>query len=125
MVVEDLIRTVMESIREIAKTETVVGDPVTIANTVIIPVSKISFGFGAGGGGSGREESGKGGKGEGGGTGGGVTIEPVAFVVVSDGKAQLLPLKEKENTFGKVIDLMPEIVTRIKDLIQKGKKEED
>ena len=50
MSVEDLIRTVMQEFRHIVKTETVVGEPVVVGDTTIVPVSKISFGFGAGGG---------------------------------------------------------------------------
>ena len=50
MSVEDLVRTLMQEFRQIVKTETVVGEPVAVGETVLIPVSKISFGFGAGGG---------------------------------------------------------------------------
>ena len=63
--VENLVAVVMGELRQIAKTETVVGEPVTVGDTVIVPVSKISFGFGAGGGGA--DEKGGGGSGTGGG----------------------------------------------------------
>ena len=87
MSVDDLIRTMMQEFRQIVKTETVVGDPIEVGGTVIVPVSKISFGFGAGGGK-------KANKGDGGsGTAGGASVEPVAFIVIRDGKKVTLKVK--------------------------------
>ena len=60
MSVENMIKTVMQEFRELARTETVVGKPITGGDTVLVPGSKISFGFGAGGG-QGAEGSGPGG----------------------------------------------------------------
>ena len=60
MSVEDLIKTLLQEFRQIVRTETVVGEPVVVGETVIVPVSKISFGFGAGGGKGDRSEGGKG-----------------------------------------------------------------
>jgi uncharacterized spore protein YtfJ len=120
--VENLIAVVMGELRQIAKTETVVGEPVTVGDTVIVPVSKISFGFGAGGGGD--EKSGGGS-----GTGGGVSIEPVAFVAITGGKVQLLPIKSKEIKWSKILELMPDLVSKFgggkkKDEDKKEEKKE-
>lgn len=106
MTLENVIKTIMEEIRNIAKTETVVGKEIRAGDSTIVPVSKISFGIGGGGG------AGKDGK-EGTGIGGGATVEPIAFVIVTNGKAQILPLGEKTGTLGKVIDLIPEIMEKI------------
>ena len=114
-VVENLIAVVMGELRQIAKTETVVGEPVTVGDTVIVPVSKISFGFGAGGGGD--EEKGGGGSG----TGGGVSIEPLAFVVITGGKPQLLSIKGKEVKWSKILELVPDLVSKFGG----AKKQED
>ena len=105
MDITDVVKVMMEQIKETVKSETVVGAPVQAADAVIIPVSKVAFGFGAGGGE--REQEGKR---SGTATGCGVTIEPVAFVVVSHGKAQLLPLKSREATLTRIIDLVPDIL---------------
>ena len=113
--VENLIAVVMGELRQIAKTETVVGEPVTVGDTVIVPVSKISFGFGAGGGGD--EKSGGGS-----GTGGGVSIEPVAFVTITGGKPQLLPIKSKEIKWSKILELIPDLMSKFGG---KQKKDED
>ena len=117
MSVENLIEKVMEEFRQIVKTETVVGEPVVAGDSIIVPVSKISFGFGAGGGGQGDE----GGRG----TGGGATVEPIAFVVVTEGKAQLLTLKEKEPAFRKVMELVPDILVKLKSISAKREKKKD
>jgi uncharacterized spore protein YtfJ len=120
--VDELIKTVTTELKEMIKTDTVVGPPTKAGEVVVIPVTKVSVGFGAGGG-EGKAEKGEGGKGEG--TGGGASIEPVAFVVVSpDGKAQLLPLGAKEATFGKIVDAIPMFISAVKDLRGGGKTEE-
>ena len=117
MSVEDLIRTVMQEFRHIVKTETVVGDPVVVGDTTIVPVSKISFGFGAGGG---KDESSKGG---GSGTGGGASVEPMGFIVIKDGKAQVLPMKEKDFFFTKLLEFAPDVFKKLKDYKEKRDKE--
>ena len=108
--IEELIKTVLPELRQIAKAQTVVGDPIQAGGSTVVPVSKVSVGFGAGGG-SGDDEAK--GKGRGSGTGGGASIEPVAFIVITDGKVQLVPLTSKDTTIGKVIDLVPEILDRV------------
>lgn len=113
MVIEDLVKTVLSELREITKTETVVGEPIKVGKTTILPVSRISVGFGVGGGSSEK----KSGRGEG--TGGGVSIEPVAFFVVRDEKVELVTIKKEEIGLGKVIDLVPQIVEKVKDFKEK------
>ncbi|OGJ85968.1 MAG: hypothetical protein A2268_00040 [Candidatus Raymondbacteria bacterium RifOxyA12_full_50_37] len=103
MTLESVVKTVMEEIRTIAKTETVVGKEIKAGESTIVPVSKISFGFG-GGGGTGKEGK------EGTGVAGGATVEPIAFIVVTNGRAQLMPLTDKSGNLGKVIDLIPEVL---------------
>ena len=115
MSLENLIKTMMQEFRQIVKTETVVGEPVVVEDTVVVPVSKISFGFGAGGG--------KGDKADGGsGTGGGGSVEPVAFIVIHKGKAQILPLKESGMPIGKLLELAPEVLKKIRDFREKREK---
>ena len=112
MSVEDLIRTVMTEFRQIVKAETVVGEPIEIGGTVVVPVSRISFGFGAGGG---ADKSDGGGSG----TGGGASVEPLAFVVIREGKAQILPVQEKEGSIKGLLDLAPDLLAKVKTLKEK------
>jgi len=116
MSIDDLVKTVMEELHTIVRTETVVGEPIEVGPaTLLIPVCKVSFGFGAGGS---RSTEAKGG----GGTGGGASVEPIAFVVVKDGKPQLLSFRERRVSLGKVMELVPDILEKMRDF--KAKKEE-
>ena len=119
MDITNVVKAVMEQIKETVRSETVVGEPVQAEDSVIIPISRVAFGFGVGGGS--REGADKG---SGAGTGCGATIEPVAFVVVSKGKAQLLPLKSREATLTRIIDLVPSLLDMVKDLKSKDQKKE-
>lgn len=114
MSVEDLIRTVMQEFRQIVRTETVVGEPIEAGGTVVVPVSKISFGFGAGGGGRSEKDDGSGS-----GTGGGASVEPVAFIVIRDGKAQILPVHEREMSISGLLELAPDILKKVKEFREK------
>jgi len=119
MDITNVVKAVMEQIKETVRSETVVGEPVQAEDSVIIPISRVTFGFGVGGGSRGGDD-----KGSGTGTGCGATIEPVAFVVVSKGKAQLLPLKSREATLTRIIDLVPSLFDMVKDLKSKDRKKE-
>ena len=133
--VNDLIENSLAQIRELAGTETVVGDPIYTPNgTLILPVSKISMGFATGGLDLGKKkdkegEEKKGGS-YGGGGGTGVTVTPVAFLVVSpEGKIDLVPITDAkaEGTLDKVTTLIersPEILKRLKDVFFEEKEEE-
>jgi len=105
--IEELLQAVLPELRQMAKAQTVVGEPIQAGESTVVPVSKVSVGFGAGGG------EGESSKGKGSGTGGGAMIEPVAFIVITEGKVKLVPLTAKDTTIGKVIDLVPEILDRV------------
>ena len=112
--VESLIERVMGELHRIVQTRTVVGEPVKTGDLTLIPVSKISFGFGAGGGETGKAHSG---------TGGGATVTPIAFVVVdANGKAQILTLQEKEVSWGQLVELVPEAVSKVKAFVARSRQ---
>ncbi len=113
MVIEALVKTVLSELKQITQTETVVGDPITAGGVTVIPVSKVSVGFGIGGGKAQEKNR------EGEGTGGGVMIEPVAFIVIREKKVELLSMKKENMGLGQVIDLIPEVVQKIKDYQEK------
>ena len=116
MVIEKLVETVLTKLREVSQTETVIGKPISIKDTTLVPVSRVSIGFGAGGGKQDRDA--KGGEC----TGGGITIEPVAFVIIRDDKVELVSVQGEESGLGKVIDLIPQVVEKVKDFREKKEK---
>ncbi len=120
---ELLVKTAMEKVKEMADSDTVVGKPIVTADgTTIIPISKVSFGFGAGGSDlptkSSKEQFG-------GGSGAGVTIQPMAFLAISNGETKLLQLTTNTSYQNAVINTVPEVVDKIIDFVDKktGKKD--
>ena len=116
---QELIKAIVEELKTMATTESIVGEPIKVDDKTIIPVIKISMGFGGGGGAdTGSNKPG----GTGGGGGGGIKIEPVAFIVSDEEKVSLLPIKPK--SFDKVVEVVPELISKIKSA-KEGKKQEE
>ncbi|NLG88654.1 MAG: sporulation protein YtfJ [Clostridiaceae bacterium] len=126
--IDDLMKTAMESIRDMVDVNTIVGDAVQTADdTVIIPVSRVAFGFAAGGGDYQGQRDRKTDQTENfpfaGGSGAGVTIHPVAFVVVGKNNAiKLLPV-EHNTALDRIIDFLPGFLDKVSALV--GKKKAD
>lgn len=132
--IEALMKTAMESIKEMVDVNTIVGDAVQSPDgTVIIPISKVTFGFAAGGGEYSYKmeeedtESSKDSDEEGeqnskfpfaGGSGAGVSINPVAFMVVGNGQIKLLPVNIN-STVDKLLDLVPEFLCRLENMCKR------
>ncbi len=117
MVIEDLVKTVLSELRSTTKIETIVGDPIEFKNILIIPVSKVSIGFGAGGG---KGESDLKGGGEA--TGGGLSIEPIAFLVIRDEGVELFSLKNEDTSLSRIIDIIPQFADKFKSKSSASKK---
>lgn len=103
-------------LEKISKAETVAGQPIVADKTTIIPVSKVTIGFAAGGSDAGGEVGTVQRRGtiSIGGTGGGISVEPVAFIVVTpDGKPQLLPMKSTINQVSQAINLLPDAISKL------------
>ena len=105
MGIDNIASVILEKLRGIAQTETVVGKPIVVDNTTLIPVSKVSVGFGLGA---------NAGKSELSGTAGGLNVEPIAFIVISDGNARILSLTRDKDVFGKAVDMVPEVIALLK-----------
>ena len=132
--IEALMTTAMESIKEMVDVNTIVGDAVQSPDgTVIIPISKVTFGFAAGGGeysykmneedtestGSSDDEGEQEGKYPfAGGSGAGVSINPVAFMVVGNGQIKLLPVNIN-STVDKLLDLVPEFLCKLENMCKR------
>ncbi len=113
--IEGLMSEAMEHIKQMVDVNTIVGNPVTTPDgTTIIPISRVAFGFGAGGSEfSPAPDTNKDSQALfGGGSGGGVSINPVAFLVVNSEQIKLLPVSKTSTTADKIIDLVPELITK-------------
>ena len=110
----------MKNLQALIDSNSVIGrEIVTPDGTVIQPESKVSFGFGSGGGDlpSSQKEL------IGGGTGGGVTITPLAFLIVKNGDVKLLQVQSYNNTADRVVGMVPDVVDKVSGLISGNKKE--
>ncbi|MCR6545847.1 GerW family sporulation protein [Dehalobacterium formicoaceticum] len=122
--IEALMKTAMESIKEMVDVNTVVGDPVeTKDGMVIIPISRVSCGFAAGGGeySTSPEEKTQTGKTPfGGGSGAGVSVQPMGFLVVGQNQIRLIPV-EGNLVADRLLDLAPQVLNQMQSLINKNK----
>ena len=134
--IEGLMITAMNSIEDMIDVNTIIGEPIeTKEGTVIIPISRVSFGFAAGGSefrGETIDEYSKREKEEqiqyrlpfGGGSGAGVNINPVAFLIVQGKSVKLLQV-EHMNTVDKLIDYIPEAIEKIESIFKKENKDDN
>ena len=117
--IQGLMKTAMENLRDMVDVNTVVGDAIeTPHGEVIVPVSRVSFGFAAGGGE--YETRAATGAGEtelpfGGGSGGGVSIQPVGFLVVGKENVRFLGVNN-QTTVERLMDMAPELIGEIRQL---------
>ena len=122
--IENLMKTTMENLKDMIDVNTVIGDGIeTTGGGYIIPISKVSFGFASGGSDfpKNRENPTPDGRFPfGGGSGSGVTVKPVAFLVLQDGGVRLLQV-DQNNTYDRIIDTIPQVMDRLKDLLGKDK----
>lgn len=123
--IEGVMGVSMEKIREMVDVNTIIGDPISAANgTTIIPVSKVSFGFASGGSDLPTQAAEQ----FAGGAGAGVSVKPVAFIVVkADGNVQLMELGSKPSTVEGIVDAIPGVIEKIKAMVadKKSKKGEE
>lgn len=113
----DLMRSAMEKVREMADTNAIVGQPITTPDGVtLIPISKVSMGFGCGGGDYGKVQP----RSFGGGSGAGVNIAPVAFLVIKDGVTRVLPVAVPPvSTVDRVVEMVPGVLDRVEKFFDK------
>lgn len=136
--IEGLMTTAMSSIQDMIDVNTIIGEPIeTSNNIVIIPISKVSFGFAAGGSefkGETIDEYSKKDKEEeiqyrlpfGGGSGAGVTINPIAFLVIQPNNVKLMPVNHS-SSLDKLLDYIPDLIEKTNNMLNKymqNKKEE-
>ena len=134
--IESLMMTAMSSIQDMVDVNTIIGEPIeTQAGITIIPISKVSFGFAAGGSefsGETLKEYNKKDKDEeieyklpfGGGAGAGVSINPVAFLVVQEGNVKLMPI-DHDSCFDRLLDYVPDLMQKINEMFNKSIKQKE
>ena len=118
----ELTESSMKNLQGLIDSNSVIGKEIVTADgTTILPVSKVSFGFGSGGSDlpSTQKEL------FGGGSGGGVTITPIAFLVVKNGDVKVLHVQSYSNTADRVVDMVPDVVDKVSGLISGSRKKQE
>ena len=112
----------MKNLKTLVDADTVMGTPVTTPDgTTIIPVSKVSFGFATGG----SDLAAKSPKDVfGGGSGGGVTIQPLCFLVVKSGDVKILHVNTNNSTGAQALNMIPDVIDKISGIVKKDKPAE-
>ena len=134
--IENLMITAMNSIKEMIDVNTIIGNPIkAMDNTVIIPISKVGFGFAAGGSEFNgetvnmysrkeKEENIKYNLPFGGGSGAGISITPVAFLIIQNEGVKLLEASHS-NVLDKLIEYVPDAIEKVYKLFDKKMEEKD
>ena len=122
--INSLMDTTMNKIKEMVDVNTIIGDPITSPDgTIIIPVSKVSYGFASGGSDLPTKNTAK--DCFGGGSGAGVSIQPIAFLTVYKGEVNLLPIEKYDGAADRVVGMVPDLVDKVTALFKKDKKKDE
>ena len=116
-----ILKTTIEKVRDLVDVSTIIGEPINLPDGLtIIPVSKVTYGFASGG----SDFPSKNNVELFGGAGGaGITINPVAFLVIKDGDVTIKHIVSNDNAVERAVSLVPEMFDKIASL-KKDKKEE-
>ncbi len=134
--IQGLMKTAMENIKAMVDVNTIIGDAVeTPDGSVIIPVSRVGFGFAAGGtqftggaSGGGMFSRSNNEQAEafpfGGGSGGGISIQPIAFVIVGREGVRVVPLDQSTHLYDRLIEFAPQVVDKIQSMFKGAGQQE-
>ena len=124
--IEGMMDTTLRNIKEMVDINTIVGDPITAPDgTIIIPVSKISYGFASGGSDLPCKAAPADKDFFGGGAGAGVSINPVAFLSISNGNVKLLQIDPYNSSADRIVGMVPDIVDKVNEMLGSKKKNKD
>ena len=98
-----VITSLMQGADTMLNAKTVVGEPITVGDTIIVPLVEVSFGLGAGAGNQEKKEKGSGGMGG--------KMSPSAILVIQNGKTKLVNIKQQDG-LTKILDMVPDLIDK-------------
>ncbi len=112
--VNRIMESTLEKMREMVDVSTIIGEPMITGKTTLIPVSKVSYGFTSGGTDLPSKQNNElfGGAG-----GGGISITPVAFIVIQDDKVRLMQINNYTSSADRAISMIPELIDKVGELV--------
>lgn len=113
--VNKIMENTLERLRDMVDVSTVIGEPIVTGSVTLIPVSRISYGFGSGGTDLPSKQNSElfGGAG-----GGGVSITPIAFIVIENGKCRMMQINNYTSSADRAIAMIPELVDKVTELLK-------
>lgn len=122
--IEGLMKTAMESLKAMVDVNTILGNPVeTPDGTVVVPVSRVSFGFAAGGTEFEADSGSENGFPFGGGSGAGISLQPVAFLVVGAGQLRLMTIDKNAAIYDRLLDLAPDVFDSLQGMLRNRREQ--
>ena len=102
----NVIESLLKNVDGLVGSKTVVGDAVVLGDTTIVPLVDVSFGVAAGASANDKKNGGMGGM--------NAKMSPSAVLVIQNGHAKLVSVKNND-TLSKIVDLVPEVIDKIKE----------
>jgi len=101
----NVIESLLKNVDGLVGSKTVIGEPTTIGDTIIVPLVDVSFGVAAGASSNDKKNGGMGGM--------NAKMTPSAVLVIQNGHAKLVSVKNND-TLSKLVDLVPEVIEKVK-----------
>lgn len=118
--IKSIMDVTMEKLRAMVDADVITGTPIQVNDLTLVPVSRVSFGLATGG----SDFPSKNGQLFGGGGGAGVTVVPIAFMVISGDNVKMLPVYNEVTNVERAITMAPEIIEKAKELFSKKENKE-
>ncbi len=117
---QDVMGVTMDKVKGMIDADSIIGKPINLEDgTIIIPVNRVSYGFASGGSDLPTKQTGN----FAGGGGAGVTMEPVAFLVIKNDSVRVMQINAHPGTVDKIVDSFPDMVDKVSGLV-KNKKDD-
>lgn len=119
----NILATTIEKVRQLVDVSTIIGEPITLSDEIkVIPVSKVTYGFASGGSDFPSKSNAQL---FGGGGGAGVTINPVAFLILKNGEVTLKHITSNDNAAERIVNMVPDVIDKVTDTVEKLKSKKD
>lgn len=122
--INDLLEISLSSLQKMVEANTIIGNPLEYNNCIILPISSLKMGFVSGGSDI-KDTTNKDNPLFGGGTGGGVSINPVGFLVINNNDVSLLSIDNDKNIIGNVLNTLDEALLKCTNLFKNNTKAEE
>lgn len=126
--ISDMLTSSMEKIQKMVDVNTIIGQAVSVGDGVtVVPITKIHIGMG-GGGTEFATKSALTSKKDpfGGGLGAGVSIDPVAFLIIKGDSVRMMPVAEPASTtVDRIVEQAPDLIDKLADFLDSRKPKDE